>query len=150
MNEVFKNMCVVNFVCTYIQGFHDICVTVLLVIGEELSFPIVNELCQTHFRYNAGAVFFMIVHALFFSRDFMDISMEKTKDMLNYLYPIVRRQNAALSDYLIQFVTLHTISLKLTSISITQGRSWYYFCTQLADHMVRSRVERLSSRGEAV
>jgi len=32
------------------QGFHDIVVTFLLVVGEELTFAIMDKLCQNHLR----------------------------------------------------------------------------------------------------
>ena len=41
-------------------------------------------------------------------RDFMDSNMDRTKHMLNYLYPIVRRANPELHDYMIRSV-LHTV-----------------------------------------
>jgi len=34
-----------------LQGFHDIVVTFLLVVGEDLTFAIMNKLCQNHLRY---------------------------------------------------------------------------------------------------
>jgi len=34
-----------------VQGFHDIVVTFLLVVGEDLTFAIMNKLCLNHLRY---------------------------------------------------------------------------------------------------
>ena len=34
-----------------LQGFHDIVVTFLLVVGEDMTFAIMNKLCQKHLRY---------------------------------------------------------------------------------------------------
>jgi len=39
-----------HLVCL-LQGFHDIVVTFLLVVGEDLTFAIMNKLCQRHLRY---------------------------------------------------------------------------------------------------
>ncbi|KAJ8303015.1 hypothetical protein KUTeg_019411 [Tegillarca granosa] len=55
----------------YYQGYHDICVTFLLVVGEDLAFALVDTLSLNHLR------------------DFMDSNMDRTKHMLNYLYPII-------------------------------------------------------------
>ena len=32
------------------QGYHDICVTFLLVVGEDLTFAIMNKLSEAHLR----------------------------------------------------------------------------------------------------
>ena len=32
------------------QGFHDICVTFLLILGQDLSFLVVNALSKSHLR----------------------------------------------------------------------------------------------------
>lgn len=66
----------------YYQGFHDVVVTFLLVVGEDLTFAIVNKLCKNHFR------------------DFMEMTMEKTNYMLNYLFPIIGKANPKLRDFL--------------------------------------------------
>lgn len=66
----------------YYQGYHDICVTFLLVLGEEMAFNIVNKLSKTHLRV------------------FMDKTMERTVDVLGYLYPIIRKENRELYNFL--------------------------------------------------
>lgn len=33
------------------QGYHDICVTFLLVVGEDLAFALVDKLSLNHLRY---------------------------------------------------------------------------------------------------
>jgi hypothetical protein len=35
----------------YYQGYHDICVTFLLVLGEDLAFATLNVLSLQHLRY---------------------------------------------------------------------------------------------------
>lgn len=66
----------------YYQGYHDICVTFLLVVGEDVAFALVDKLSLNHLR------------------DFMDANMERTKHMLNYLYPLVGRVNSKLRDFM--------------------------------------------------
>ncbi|TKC42401.1 hypothetical protein EI555_002457, partial [Monodon monoceros] len=55
----------------YYQGYHDIVVTFLLVVGEKLAASLVEKLSTHHLR------------------DFMDPTMDNTKHILNYLMPII-------------------------------------------------------------
>ncbi|XP_077982869.1 TBC1 domain family member 20-like [Glandiceps talaboti] len=66
----------------YYQGYHDICVTFLLVVGQDLSFALIDKLSTHHLR------------------DFMDSTMDSTKHMLNYLLPIIGKANPALKDFM--------------------------------------------------
>ncbi|CAG2208229.1 GYP8 [Mytilus edulis] len=66
----------------YYQGYHDICVTILLVVGDDVGFALMDILSLNHLR------------------DFMDSNMDRTKHMLNYLYPIVGRSNPELRDFM--------------------------------------------------
>ncbi|XP_064598713.1 TBC1 domain family member 20-like [Liolophura sinensis] len=66
----------------YYQGYHDICVTFLLVVGEDLTFALVDQLSTNHLR------------------DFMDVNMERTNHILNYLYPIVEQASPKLCEFM--------------------------------------------------
>lgn len=66
----------------YYQGFHDVVVTFLLVVGEELTFAVMEKLTQKHLR------------------DFMEVTMEKTNYMLNYLHPIIGKASPKLKDFM--------------------------------------------------
>ncbi|XP_052816500.1 TBC1 domain family member 20-like [Mya arenaria] len=66
----------------YYQGYHDICVTFLLVAGENLAFALVDKLSLNHLR------------------DFMDEDMERTKHILHYMYPLIGRVNPDLLDHM--------------------------------------------------
>ncbi|KAL4234462.1 hypothetical protein ACF0H5_006108 [Mactra antiquata] len=66
----------------YYQGYHDICVTFLLVVGEDVAFALVDKLSMNHLR------------------DFMDANMDRTKHILNYMYPLISRVNPKLTDFL--------------------------------------------------
>lgn len=66
----------------YYQGFHDVVVTFLLVIGEELTYAVMDKLTQKHLR------------------DFMEVTMEKTNYILNYLLPIIGRASPNLREFL--------------------------------------------------
>lgn len=96
----------------YYQGYHDICVTFLLVVGEDLAFALVDKLSLNHLR------------------DFMDSNMDRTKHMLNYLYPIVRRANPELHDYMIrsEVGTIFSLSWLIT---------WYGHVLNDLRHIVR-------------
>lgn len=66
----------------YYQGYHDICVTFLLAVGEDTAFAVVDKLSTTHLRA------------------FMDATMERTKVVMNYLNPIVAKANPELEKFL--------------------------------------------------
>ncbi|XP_015684605.1 TBC1 domain family member 20 [Protobothrops mucrosquamatus] len=66
----------------YYQGYHDIVVTFLLVVGERLSATLVEKLSTHHLR------------------DFMDPTMENTRHILNYLMPIIDQVNPDLHDFM--------------------------------------------------
>lgn len=38
----------------FLQGFHDVVVTFLLVIGEDLTYAVMDKLTQKHLRYVVG------------------------------------------------------------------------------------------------
>ncbi|XP_026788439.3 TBC1 domain family member 20 [Pangasianodon hypophthalmus] len=68
----------------YYQGYHDIVVTFLLVLGERLATALVEKLSTHHLR------------------DFMDPTMDNTKHILNYLMPIIDRVNPEVYDFMQQ------------------------------------------------
>uniref|UniRef100_A0A4W5NWA9 TBC1 domain family, member 20 n=1 Tax=Hucho hucho TaxID=62062 RepID=A0A4W5NWA9_9TELE len=68
----------------YYQGYHDIVVTFLLVLGERLATALVEKLSTHHLR------------------DFMDPTMDNTKHILNYLMPIIERVNPEVHDFMQQ------------------------------------------------
>ncbi|XP_076865005.1 TBC1 domain family member 20 isoform X2 [Brachyhypopomus gauderio] len=68
----------------YYQGYHDIVVTFLLVLGERLATALVEKLSTHHLR------------------DFMDPTMDNTKHILNYLMPIIERVNPDVFDFMQQ------------------------------------------------
>ncbi|XP_069478012.1 TBC1 domain family member 20-like isoform X2 [Ambystoma mexicanum] len=66
----------------YYQGFHDIAVTFLLVVGERMGIALLEKLSTHHLR------------------DFMDPTIDSTKHILNYLMPIIKRESPQLHDYM--------------------------------------------------
>ncbi|XP_007906860.1 TBC1 domain family member 20 [Callorhinchus milii] len=66
----------------YYQGYHDIVVTFLLVVGERMATALVEKLSTHHLR------------------DFMDPTMDNTKHILNYLMPIIESVNPELHDFM--------------------------------------------------
>nr|XP_032830351.1 TBC1 domain family member 20 [Petromyzon marinus] len=66
----------------YYQGYHDIVVTFLLVVGDHMATAMVDKLSTHHLR------------------DFMDPTMDSTKHILNYLMPILERVNPELHDFM--------------------------------------------------
>lgn len=66
----------------YYQGYHDVCITFLLILGEELSYVIMNKLSNTHLR------------------EFMDPTMDRTRKLLDYVFPIVGKVKPELRAFL--------------------------------------------------
>ncbi|XP_046553511.1 TBC1 domain family member 20-like [Haliotis rubra] len=96
----------------YYQGYHDICVTFLLVVGEDIAFALVENLSLNHLR------------------DFMDANMDRTKHMLNYLYPIIHKANPELYAYLerAELGTIFSLSWLIT---------WFGHTVNDIKHIVR-------------
>lgn len=68
----------------YYQGYHDVAITFLLVMGEEVGYALVEKLSVTHLY------------------EFMKPTMEKTTYYLTYIYPILRRSHEDLYDFLMK------------------------------------------------
>lgn len=66
----------------YYQGYHDIVVTFLLVVGEDVTVALMQQLSMKHLR------------------DFMYENMERTSSMLHYLYPLIGRCNPNLRNFM--------------------------------------------------
>lgn len=77
----------------YFQGYHDVAITFLLVVGEEVAFHVMEILSTNHLV------------------ECMQETMEPTQHRLMYLYPIIRRESAKLCDYLLRCVanTIHSV-----------------------------------------
>ncbi|XP_035475873.1 TBC1 domain family member 20 isoform X4 [Scophthalmus maximus] len=68
----------------YYQGYHDVAVTLLLVVGERMAIAMLDTLSNYHLR------------------DFMDPTMDSTKHILNYLMPILEQVDVELHDFMIR------------------------------------------------
>lgn len=68
----------------YYQGYHDVAVTLLLVVGERMAIAILDRLSNFHLR------------------DFMDPTMDSTKHMLNYLMPILEQVDQELHEFMVR------------------------------------------------
>lgn len=66
----------------YYQGYHDVAVTFLLVVGDEIAFHVMEILSTNHLV------------------ECMQETMEPTQKRLMSLYPLLRREKPALCDYL--------------------------------------------------
>ncbi|XP_006011090.1 TBC1 domain family member 20 isoform X1 [Latimeria chalumnae] len=66
----------------YYQGYHDIAVTFLLVVGKRMTVALLEKLSTHHLR------------------DFMDPTMDSTKHILNFLMPILERVSTPLHNFL--------------------------------------------------
>ncbi|KAK7861833.1 hypothetical protein R5R35_000593 [Gryllus longicercus] len=66
----------------YYQGYHDVAVTFLLVVGEDVAFQIMEKLSTGHFK------------------DYMEPTMDETSYLLNFVYPLIQRMNPALFEYM--------------------------------------------------
>ncbi|CAF3462438.1 unnamed protein product [Rotaria socialis] len=75
----------------YYQGYHDISLTFLLVLGEKLSLPVIDSITMSHLKY------------------FMEPTMEKTRDSLAYLMPLINCVNSECAEYMERGDTGHVI-----------------------------------------
>jgi len=66
----------------YYQGYHDVAITFLLVVGEELAFHIMESLSLSHLQ------------------QFMAPTMEQTMSLLELMYPLVQRSRPALHAHM--------------------------------------------------
>ncbi|XP_021917586.1 TBC1 domain family member 20 isoform X3 [Zootermopsis nevadensis] len=66
----------------YYQGYHDVAVTFLLVVGEADAFQIMEKLSTEHLK------------------ECMEPTMDKTSYLLNYIYPLILRVNPELYEYM--------------------------------------------------
>ncbi|XP_058819435.1 TBC1 domain family member 20 [Topomyia yanbarensis] len=66
----------------YYQGYHDVAITFLLVVGEEVAFHVMEILSTNHLV------------------ECMQETMEPTQKRLMFIYPLIRRENATLCNYL--------------------------------------------------
>ncbi|UJR30127.1 hypothetical protein I4U23_017668 [Adineta vaga] len=66
----------------YYQGYHDICLTFLLVLGNDSCLSIMDSITISHLKY------------------FMEPTMEKTRDSLSYLLPLINCINSECAEYM--------------------------------------------------
>ncbi|XP_045486291.1 TBC1 domain family member 20 [Pieris rapae] len=69
----------------YYQGYHDVAITLLLVCGDRASFPL---LCRLSYGPKAPLA------------PFMQLTMQPTQHLLNYMLPVVRRADERLAECL--------------------------------------------------
>uniref|UniRef100_H0Z8L7 TBC1 domain family member 20 n=1 Tax=Taeniopygia guttata TaxID=59729 RepID=H0Z8L7_TAEGU len=80
----------------YYQGYHDIVVTFLLVVGDRLATALVEKLSVHHLR------------------DFMYPTMDNTKQILNYLMLIIDQVNPEVHDFIAEVGTIFALSWLIT------------------------------------
>lgn len=68
----------------YYQGYHDICVTFLLVLGEEMAYHVVEKLSTTHLKV------------------FMERNMEPTIHLLEHMYVLIGKESPILKEFLLK------------------------------------------------
>lgn len=73
----------------YYQGYHDVAITFLLVVGEEVAFEIMEVLSTNHLV------------------ECMQETMEPTQKRLMSIYPIIKRKSKALCEYLEKYVLFY-------------------------------------------
>lgn len=96
----------------YYQGFHDIVVTILLMVGERMAIALMEILSSHHLR------------------DFMDPTMDSTKHILNYLMPILEQVKPDLHDF------MHRAELG-TIFALSWLITWYGHVLSEFRHTVR-------------
>jgi hypothetical protein len=77
-------MILLQLLCFHAQGFQDIAITLLLVLGEEKSYSVLCRLVQSHFQL------------------FMGPDMEPAIEILNLVYALVKNENRDLYNYLMR------------------------------------------------
>lgn len=85
----------------YYQGYHDICVTFLLVLGEEGAFHVLNRLSRSHFKV------------------FMEKTMESTSNLLELVPLLIGIEDPELAMFLKQsgVGTIYSLSWVITWFS---------------------------------
>jgi len=85
----------------YYQGYHDICITFLLLLGEEKAFHVVNKVSNTHLS------------------QFMEETMNSTQLLLEIIPIVIEREDRELSQFLnrIEVGTIFSLSWILTWFS---------------------------------
>jgi len=68
----------------YYQGYHDVAITFLLVVGEHIGYQIMEKLSVSHLS------------------KFMAPNMEQTMSLLQLMYPIIRLSNPSLHNHLVK------------------------------------------------
>lgn len=74
-----------SIIFVHLQGYHDVAITFLLVVGEEVAYHVMEILSTNNLV------------------ECMQETMEPTQHRLMYLYPIIRRESATLCDYLLKY-----------------------------------------------
>ncbi|XP_044752502.1 TBC1 domain family member 20 isoform X2 [Coccinella septempunctata] len=80
----------------YYQGYHDVAITFLLVVGEVIAFRIMERLSTDHLK------------------ECMESTMEKTSFRLNYMYPLLHRIDEKLHNF-----------LEMSSVGTMFALPWY-------------------------
>lgn len=85
----------------YYQGYHDICITFLLLLGEEKAFHVVNRVSNTHLS------------------EFMEENMDSTQLMLEMIPILVEKEDSELGKFLdeVEVGTIFSLSWILTWFS---------------------------------
>eukprot|EP00112_Aurelia_sp_Birch-Aquarium-sp1_P022679 Seg649.2 transcript_id=Seg649.2/GoldUCD/mRNA.D3Y31 product="TBC1 domain family member 20" protein_id=Seg649.2/GoldUCD/D3Y31 len=95
-NIIMRTLCR-NPELHYYQGYHDVAVTLLRVVGEDLAMALLEQLSLHHIR---GQTAFQkgICHER--DWDFMDVNMERTNKMLALIHPIIHKMNGELGEFI--------------------------------------------------
>lgn len=85
----------------YYQGYHDICLTLLLVMDEKQAYQLTNQISNLHLKY------------------FMEKTMNTTSNLLEIIYLILKEESQQLYDYLIrsEVGTIFSLSWVITWFS---------------------------------
>ena len=85
----------------YYQGYHDVCLTFLLVMNEQQAFHLINTISRSHLRF------------------YMERTMNTTSNLLEIIYLIIRDEDNELYDYLIrsEVGTIFSLSWVITWFS---------------------------------
>lgn len=104
----------------YYQGYHDICLTFLLMMDEESAFRLVNTVSNTHLCY------------------YMEESMQRTSHQLEIIYLLLNREDGQLHEHLVRSEVGTIFSLSWVITWFSHVLSNFDDITRLFDYFISS------------
>lgn len=107
----------------YYQGYHDVAITFLLVVGEEIAFEIMDYLSVTHFA------------------ECMQETMEATQKKLMYIWPVIKGEDELLYDFINRSEAGNLFALPWYLTWFGHSINKYRLVVRLYDYFLASPVD---------